>query len=313
MELRHLRYFVAVAEEGSLLHAARKRLNTSQPSLSRQIRDLEAEIGVELLERQARGIAVTPAGRVFLDHARLALLQVEAAIDGAQRAAQPKRPVLSIGFLVGLEVTWLPHLLRIIREEAPQTEVTLCSLSSPELALTLMRGKLDMAFLRPEKQSVGISFKLLAKEPLVAVLPVGHHLASRKRIAPQDLARETYVSSARTSPVLQSVIDDYALRAGITLKPMYEGENISSAMSLVASSGGITLVPLYAQNMLTPNVVARALEGDTPTVDLTLGYSEANTSPLLQRLLCRVDELIASVQDQSIIRYVEAPSLPTTA
>src|SRR3954468_8282177 len=135
MELRHLRYFIAVAEEGSFLTAAQRRLNTSQPSLSRQIRDLENEVGVKLLDRQARGVALTAAGRVFLDHARLALLQVEAATDGARRAAQPKRPVLSIGFLVGLEVTWLPHLLRIIREEVPHTEVTLCSLSSPELAL----------------------------------------------------------------------------------------------------------------------------------------------------------------------------------
>jgi LysR family hca operon transcriptional activator len=308
MELRHLRYFVAVAEEGSLLNAAQRRLNTSQPSLSRQIRDLESEIGVELFERQARGVVVTPAGRVFLDHARLALLQVEAAIEGAQRAAQPKRPVLSIGFLVGLEVTWLPHLLRIIREEAPDTEVTLRSLSSPELALGLMRGKLDMAFLRPEKQSLGISFKLLAKEPLIAVLPAGHRLASHRKIRSQDLAREIYVSSARTSPVLQSVIEDYASSAGITLKPKYEGENISSAMSLVASTGGITLVPLYAQNMLTPNVVARALEGEAPTVDLTLGYAEANASPLLGRLLSRADELIESVQNQSIIRYADAPS-----
>jgi LysR family hca operon transcriptional activator len=306
MELRHLRYFIAVAEEGSLLTAAQRRLNTSQPSLSRQIRDLESEIGVELFERQARGVALTPAGRVFLDHARLALLQVEAAIDGAQRAAQPKRPVLSMGFLVGLEVTWLPHLLRIIREEAPETEVTLCSLSSPELALALMRGKLDMAFLRPEKQSLGISFKLLAKEPLIAVLPAGHRLASHKKIRPEDLAREIYVSSARTSPVLQSVIQDYASSVGISLKAKYEGENISSAMSLVASTGGVTLVPLYAQNMLTPNVVARALEGVPPTVDLTLGYAEANSSPLLRRLLSRADELIESVQNQSIIRYAEA-------
>jgi LysR family hca operon transcriptional activator len=308
MELRHLRYFVAVAEEGSLLNAAQRRLNTSQPSLSRQIRDLEIEIGVTLFERQARGVVLTPAGRVFLDHARLALLQVEAAIDGAQRAAQPKRPVLSMGFLVGLEVTWLPHLLRIIREEAPEVEVTLCSLSSPELALALMRGKLDMAFLRPEKQSLGLTFKLLAKEPLIAVLPAGHRLASHRKIRPQDLAQEIYVSSARTSPVLQSVIEEYAAGAGITLKAKYEGENISSAMSLVASTGGITLVPLYAQNMLTPNVVARALEGVPPTVDLTLGYTEANTSPLLRRLLARADELIESVQNQSIIRYADAPS-----
>lgn len=308
MELRHLRYFVAVAEEGSLLTAAQRRLNTSQPSLSRQIRDLEFEIGVTLLERKARGVVLTPAGRVFLDHARLALLQVEAAIDGAQRAAQPKRPILSLGFLVGLEVTWLPHLLRIIREEAPEVEITLCSLSSPELALALMRGKLDMAFLRPEKQSLGLSFKLLAKEPLIAVLPAGHRLASYKKIRLQHIAREIYVSSARTSPVLQTVIHEYALSAGITLKAKYEGENISSAMSLVASTGGITIVPLYAQNMLPPNVVARALEGVSPTVDLTLGYAEANSSPLLRRLLSRIDELIESVQNQSIIRYAEALS-----
>ena len=306
MELRHLRYFIAVAEEGSFLTAAERRLNTSQPSLSRQIRDLESEVGVQLLERQPRGVALTDAGRVFLDHARLALSQVEAATDGARRTAQPQKPALSMGFMVGLEVMWLPHLLRILREEEPEVEVTLCSQSSPELALALARGKLDVAFLRPEKQNGGVTFKLLAKEPLIAVLPADHRLASRKRIRPQDLVREIYVSSARTSPVLNAVIQDYASKVGIVLKAKYEGENISSAMSLVASTGGVTLVPLYAQNMLAPNVVARALEGVPPTVDLTLGYNQANSSPLLCRLLSRADELVASVQNQSIIRYVEA-------
>nr|WP_245474736.1 LysR substrate-binding domain-containing protein [Bradyrhizobium sp. Leo121] len=306
MELRHLRYFIAVAEEGSLLTAAQRRLNTSQPSLSRQIRDLEAEVGVQLLERQARGVTLTAAGRVFLDHARLALLQVAAATEGARQTAQPQRPVLSMGFLVGLEVMWLPQLLRMLREEAPDVDVTLSTQSSPELALALMRGKLDIAFLRPEKDNDGVVFKILAKEPLIAVLPAEHRLASRKKIRPQDLAREIYVSSARTSPVLQDVIQNYAARVGITLKAKYEGENISSAMSLVASTGGISLVPLYAQNMLAPNVVARALEGGTPTVDLALGYNQANPSPLLRRLLSRTDELVANVQNQSIIRYVEA-------
>jgi LysR family transcriptional regulator, hca operon transcriptional activator len=306
MELRHLRYFIAVAEEGSFLTAAQRRLNTSQPSLSRQIRDLESEVGVQLLERQTRGVALTDAGRIFLDHARLALLQVEAATDGARRTAQPQKPALSMGFMVGLEVMWLPHLLRILREEEPEIEVTLCSQSSPELALALTRGKLDVAFLRPEKQNPGLTFKLLAKEPLIAVLPADHRLASRKRIRPQDLVREIYVSSARTSPVLHAVIQDYASKVGIVLKAKYEGENISSATSLVASTGGVTLVPLYAQNMLAPNVVARALEGVAPTVDLTLGYNQANSSPLLCRLLSRADELVANVQNQSIIRYVEA-------
>ncbi len=307
MELRHLRYFVAVAEEGSLLTAAERRLHTSQPSLSRQIRDLETEVGVKLLERQSRGVTLTAAGKVFLDHARLALLQVEAAAEGARRAERPEKQSFTIGFLAGQEVVWLPHALRIIREEAPEVEIILSSQSSPDLALALMRGKLDVAFLRPETQSVGVSFKFLAKEPLIAVLPADHRLTSRKKILPRDLARETYVSSARISPVLQSVIQDYASNVGITLKAEYEGEGLPSAMSLVVSTGGITLIPLYAQNMLTPNVVARALEGVPPTIDLTLGYNDSNSSPLLRRFLSRSDELVANVQNQSIIRYAEVP------
>src|SRR5271165_2058256 len=105
MELRHLRYFIAVAEEGSLSNAAERRLHTAQPSLSRQIRDLELEIGVKLLERRSRGITLTPAGRVFLDHARMALLQVETAGEAARRAVQPDKPVFAVGFITGQEVT----------------------------------------------------------------------------------------------------------------------------------------------------------------------------------------------------------------
>lgn len=303
MELRHLRFFVAVAEEGSLLAAAQRRLHTSQPSLSRQIRDLEEEVGVRLLERQARGVALTPAGRVFFDHARLALAQVEAATDGARRADQPQKVSLSLGFLAGQEVVWLPHALRILREEWPGAEITLSSQSSPDLAVGLMRGKLDIAFLRREVNATDLSFRLLTREPLIAVLPAGHRLTARKKIRPQDLAREIYVSSARIAPVLRSVIHDYALKSGITLKAEYEGENLPAAMSLVTSTGGVTLIPLYAQNMLTPNVVARALDGVPPTIDLVLGYRSDNSSPLLQRFLTRADELVANVESQSVIQY----------
>jgi LysR family hca operon transcriptional activator len=271
--------------------------------LSRQIRDLEAEVGVKLLERQVRGVALTPAGRVFFDHARLALAQVEAATDGARRADRPEKVSLSLGFLAGQEVVWLPHALRILREEWPGAEITLSSQSSPDLAAGLMRGKLDIAFLRREANATDLSFKLLAKEPLIAVLPAGHRLTTRKKIRPHDLAREIYISSARISPVLKSVIHDYALKSGITLKAEYDGENLPAAMSLVTSTGGVTLIPLYAQNMLTPNVVARALEGVPPTIDLVLGYKSENSSPLLQRFLSRADELVANVESQSVIQY----------
>lgn len=305
MELRHLRYFIAVAEEGSLLTAAQNRLNTSQPSLSRQIRDLETEVGVRLLDRQARGVTLTAAGKVFLDHARLALLQAEAAVENARLAEQPDKKLFAMGFLAGQEVVWLPQALRIIREEAPDVELIVCSQSSPDLASGLMLGKLDVAFLRPEARTVGLSFRFLAKEPLIAVLPADHRLTSSKKIPPHELARETFISSYRTSPVLKSVVLDYALKLGITLKPEYEAENLSSAMSLVASTGGVTLIPLYAQNMLTPNVVARALDGVPPMIDLTLGYNESNSSGLLRRFLARADELVGHVRNQSINRYVD--------
>ena len=295
MELRHLRYFIAVAEEGSLTNAAERRLHTAQPSLSRQIRDLEISVGAKLLERGARGITLTAAGRVFLDHARLALLQVEAAGEAARRAAQPEKAAFVFGFLTGHEVVWLPEALRILREEQPDIEITLFSQSSPELAGGLMRGKVDVAFLRREAQAPGLAFKFLIKEPLVAVLPAGHRLAARKDIRLQDLAGEIYITPTRVAPALKAVIDAYAAKSGVALKPAYDAENLSSAMSLVASTGGVTLLPLYARNLLSPAVVIRPLQGEAPTIDLVMGYNRSNSSPLLKRFLARTDELVARV------------------
>src|SRR6267142_1815191 len=145
MELRHLRYFVAVAEEGSLTLAAEKRLHTSQPSLSRQIRDLEYEVGVPLMSRSVHGIELTAAGRAFLDHARLALTQADAASAAARRAAQPDKPTFALGFLTGKEIDWLPEAMRILHDELPNIEVTISSQNSPDLADALMRGRLDAA------------------------------------------------------------------------------------------------------------------------------------------------------------------------
>jgi LysR family hca operon transcriptional activator len=296
MELRHLRYFIAVAEEGSLTNAAERRLHTAQPSLSRQIHDLELEVGTPLLERKARGIELTAAGRVFLDHARLALLQVEAAGEAARRAAQPEKASFVLGFLTGHEVIWLPQARRILRHQQPGVEITLSSQSSPELAGALMRGKVDVAFMRREVPAPGLAFKFLIKEPLVAVLPSGHPLAARKSIRPQDIAGEVYIAPIKAAPALKAVIDGYAARNGITLAPAYEAENLSMAMSLVASTGGITLLPLYAENLLAPAVVSRPLQGEVPTIDLVLGYNKSNTSPLLKSFLARADELAAAVR-----------------
>ena len=215
MELRHLRYFIAVAEEGSLTLAAERRLHTAQPSLSRQIRDLETEVGVKLFVRGARGIELTAAGRVFLDHARLALLQVEAAGEAARHAAQPDKASFVVGFLTGQEVSWLPDVLRVLHDELPNVDVSLASHSSPELAGALMRGKIDVAFMRREDQAPGLAFKLLFKEPLIVVMPAGHRLLARKVIRPRDMEGEKFISPTKAAPALKRVIDTYAAKHGI--------------------------------------------------------------------------------------------------
>jgi LysR family hca operon transcriptional activator len=290
MELRHLRYFIAVAEEGSLTLAAEKRLHTAQPSLSRQIRDLEDEVGVQLLIRSVHGIELTTAGRAFLDHARLALTQAEAAAEAARRAAQPSRTLFTIGFLTGYEMDWLPAVMEILRAELPCTEVVLYSQDSPDLAAGLIRGKIDVAFLRPEKQTPGLKFKLLRKDPLIVVMPRDHPLAARSSIRPQDIVGQRFIGvSPVRAPTLWAVINDYLKPLGV--KPDHQAENLAMGISLVASTGGIGLLPLYSQNLLPKTVVSRPIRGTAPTVDLVIGYSEANTSPLLNFVLTKVDDL----------------------
>ena len=198
MELRHLRYFVAVAEAGSLTVAAEQKLRTSQPSLSRQIRNLEDEVGAQLLRRSARGIELTPAGRTFLDHARVVLSQVEAAGEAARRVAHPAKPCFAMGFLTGHELTWMPEALQILRDELPNVDVMISSQYSPLLANALLKGTVDAAFLRRERGVPDLAFRLLVKEPLVVILPSNHRLAALKAISPRDLVGEAFVTVSDT-------------------------------------------------------------------------------------------------------------------
>ncbi len=294
MELRHLRFFVAVAEEGSLTGAAEKRLHTAQPSLSRQIRDLEYEVGVQLMNRSVHGIELTAAGRAFLDHARLALTQAEAAAEAARRAAQPIKPTFAMGFLTGQEVHWLPRATSILRDELPNIEIKVSSDHSMVLADDLQRGRLDIAFLRLE-QKPDLEFKLVAKEPLVVILPSDHSLAERMAIDPHDLASETFIGISNTPHVLRAVIDEYLKRSGIEIAPHLEIDNFAMAISLVASTRGMALLPASAENFLPWSVISRPLTGEAPTIDLAIGYHKANTSPILRTFLSRIDDLTGRI------------------
>jgi LysR family hca operon transcriptional activator len=305
MELRHLRYFIAVAEEGSLTVAAEKRLHTAQPSLSRQIRDLEYEVGVPLLSRSVHGVELTPAGRAFLDHARLALTQAEAAAEAARRVAQPAKPVFAMGFLTGQEVDWLPQATNVLRDELLNIEIKVSSDHSATLADDLQRGKLDIAFMRREPKP-DLEFRLVAREPLVVVLPSDHRLAAREAVDPHDMVGETFIGISEVARVLRAVISDYFKRAGIDIVPSLEIDNYAMAISLVASTRGVALLPASAENFVPWSVVTRPIAGDAPTIDVVVGYHKANTSAILKRFLTRIDDLAAGMSRKPASRITSS-------
>jgi LysR family hca operon transcriptional activator len=291
MELRHLRYFIAVAEEGSLTLAADKRLHTAQPSLSRQIRALEQEVGTPLITRSVHGTELTAAGRAFLDHARLAVTQAEAAKEAARRAAQPARPSLALGFLSGTEMDLLPPTMRILQDELPNIEVKLTSDYSPRLADALMKGRLDAAFLRPEPHAGNLIYRRVRADPLIVVLPSDHRLAKRKAIRLRDIRGEPFIKPSKTAPTLRKVIEDFLKRSDMDIRAIHEVHNLAHAFSMIASTRAVTLLPAYAKNFLPSSVASRPIQGDAPTVDLVVGYNKASTSPVLKRFLTKVDKL----------------------
>jgi len=204
-----------------------------------------------------------------------------------------------MGFLTGHELRWMPEALRILRDELPNIDVMVSSQYSPLLADGLSKGKIDVAFLRREKGVPELAYRVLVKEPLMVVLPSDHRLATLKAVSPKDLVGEKFVIVSNTAPVLRAVIDKYLKRSGIDIKPAHEADHLAMGMSLIASTGGVGLLPAYAQNFLPSSVTSRPLKGDTPTVDLVLGYKKSNQSSVLKLLLSRLDELVARASNKT--------------
>jgi LysR family hca operon transcriptional activator len=196
-------------------------------------------------------------------------------------------------------LTWMPEALRTLRDELPNIDVVISSQYSPQLVNALLKGSVDAAFLRRERGVQELAFRSLVKEPLVVVLPSQHRLATLKVIGPRDLVGETFVAVSDKAPVLRLVIDDYFKRSGINIATDHEVDNVVMGVSLVASLGGVALLPAYAQNFLPPSVTSRPLKGDTPTIELVLGYKKSNKSPILKLLLSKLDELVARVSNKA--------------
>jgi len=293
MELRHLKYFVAVAEEGSLTLAAEKRLFTAQPSLSRQLRDLEDEVGAPLFIRRARGIELTPAGRAFLDHARLSLSQAAEAIAAARRIARPGKQSFSAGFLTGQELDWLPYVTKVLRNELKNIDFKVTSDFSPDIADSVQRGDIDVGFCRVEPRP-DLHYHVIAQEPIAAILPSDHRLAAQSKIDPHDLEQEAFIGYSDIPHVLRDVVDRYFRKSGVKIRPTHFLDNFTTGISLVAATRGVTLLPAYVIPLLPWSVVSRPLKGKTPTIDFAAGYRKDNKSPALKCLLGGIDQLVTA-------------------
>ena len=294
MELRHLRYFVAVAEAGSLKLAAEEKLHTTQPSLSRQIRDLEHEVGTPLFLRSARGVELTTAGRVFLDHARVVLSHAETALRSVR---QVTKPTFALGFMIGHDLTWIPKALDVLHDKLPEIHVVISTQNSPQLAVALSQGLIDVAFLRREDGGPELEYLLLIEEPFEIYLPKDHPLAKKTAISLREVAGETFLSISGTAlsasgrpPALRLAIDRYLKKSGLNIKPRHEVDNLGAVMSLIVSTGGVALLPAYAKTFLPSSVTTRPLRGFTPKIDLSVGYRKANDSPVLKLFLSRIKE-----------------------
>ncbi len=306
LELRHLRYFVAVAEARSLKLAAEEKLHTTQPSLSRQIRDLENEVGAPLLLRGARGVQLTPAGQVFLDHARVMLSQAESAVQSARQIANPTKPSFSLGVMIGHDSTWLPEALHLLHDELPNIHVVISTQNSPQLAAALCQGRMDIAFLRREDGSPELEFSLLVEEPFEVFLPKNHPLAAKTAIEIREIVGETFLSVSGTAlsvsgkpPALRLAIDRYLKESGIDIRPSHEVDNLGGVMSLIASTRGIALLPAYAKTFLPDSVTTRPLHGFAPKIDLSVGYRKGNSSPIMKLFLSRLSDLVARVSSKT--------------
>jgi LysR family hca operon transcriptional activator len=293
MELRHLRYFVAVAEEGSLTVAAEKRLHTAQPSLSRQLRDLEYEVGAQLFVRNSRGVELTPAGRAFLDHARLALHQAAEAVAAARRASRPPKTSFSVGFLTGQEVEWLRHVTHVLQDQLKDIDLRISSDFSPHVAEAVRRGDLDLGFSRLEPLP-DVSYKVIAHEPIAVILRRDHPLADRDEIDPRDLNPDEFIGYSDTPHVLRGVVERYLRERGVKVSPTQFLDGFATGISLVASTGGVTLLPAYVELLLPSSVVSRPLMGNAPVIEVAAGYRADNPSPVLKFFLENIDQLIAS-------------------
>jgi DNA-binding transcriptional LysR family regulator len=286
MELRHLRYFVAVAEELSFNRAA-QRLRISQPPLSNQIRQLEEELGVQLFERSSRGVRMTEAGEALLDEARRIFVQLEQTTRVVQRVGHGEVGRLTLGFVPSASNEMLPSILRTFRHRYPEVELFLREMRPDRVVQRLHDQQIDAGFLYLPLDDASLNVECVSREPLVLALPESHRLASKPRIALQALTEEPFILPARYSmPGLYGQVTKACHQAGFVPRAVQKDVWLmQTIVGLVAGNIGVALVPASLRNLRRRGVVYKQVYGLSPTVELGMVWRRNDLGAVLHSFL----------------------------
>jgi len=292
MELRHLRYFVAVAEAENVTRAAAK-LRVAQPAVSRQIRDLEDELGLALLERSAKAVRLTDAGRIFLDESRAVLARAEEAVKAVRAIAGGTRGELHVGYAPSLTVQILPRALRRFQAEVPGVRVTLHDLSTEEMLAGLRENRLHVALMvQPEgRQLRSLRFHELARYPLCVAVAPGHRLA-RSRVLPlAKIVAEPLIAYSRADyPEYHASLAEIFAPVGRLPTIAEEHDSVTSLIAAVEAGRGIALVPSALTCMVGARLKILPLTPAPAPIVVGAVCRKASDSAITQRFIAAAME-----------------------
>ena len=287
MELRHLKYLVTVAEEGNMSRAS-TRLNVSQPAVSRQIIDLENELGVRLFDRKQNGMRLTEAGETAVWHARQVLERSSSLVNAMHAFSKSEAPRLRIGYIPSILSGFLAEVLSRFNEKHPEICVEIHEMNPASQETALMDGDLDIAFLGHPSRDVERKFNVLPirKVPMAALVPRSHRLAKRKSLDFKELATEPFLSLDETEfPGRKDLVNELFQKSGLPVKISQKVKAFSEILGLVASGFGVAVIPADISELGHKNVVFIKLQNPKITLVSSVAWRRENVSRELALLL----------------------------
>jgi DNA-binding transcriptional LysR family regulator len=309
MEIRQIRYFLAVAEELNFRRAA-ERVHITQPALSRQISQLEGDIGVELLSRSNRKVELTVAGREFFNRATRILADLERARLSTQRAAAGQVGVLVVGYIPSASYVIVPQVLKYFREFYPDVEIDLRGMLSQHQFDALLSEKIDVGLLRPWRRIKGLTVQQIVSEPFVVVVPEDHRFAGRKAMPLAAFADEQFIMHARQIPGISltyDVISRLFEEAGFSPRIAPESpEHMHLALGLVQAGFGLAVVPRSMALVPMPGVAFAELREQSHRSEIAMAWREDRADPRLRQLADFASEAL----ERDLWPEMSAPMMP---